>query len=352
MHDLEILRDAWVQPDPPAPAAHAAARAALLERQEAAVRLAGQGATTGTPRRRRVPGLAGHGAAGGAPRRPGSWRARRLALAATGLAIATAVGVLAIQPGGSASAGGLTVRELAYRTAAAAAAGPDVRPGQWVYWQEKSSTAVGRVVAYRVWTTADSRQAAYLSGGKIHTFKPGCRGAGGGSGECGFAGQPVVFGGGPNQPGASVWFSAGHLGVSYTALRSLPHNPQALDRYLSHLNAGPPWNHSSAPVREFMIISNLLTSYVMPPALTAELYHGLGDIPGVTVDHHAVDVAGRTGIGFRIRPPGFTRGTAYELIVNPHTYRLMASQWPSAGHKSSGVAILRRVLVSGPGVQP
>jgi len=148
-----------------------------------------------------------------------------------------------------------------------------------------------------------------------------------------------------------LYYGAGHLGVSYAALRSLPHNPQALDRYLSRLNAGP-WNHNGAPVREFMIISNLLTSYVMPPALTAELYHGLGDISGVTVDHHAVDVAGRTGVGFRIRPPRFTGRTAYELIVDPHTYSLVASQWLWAGHPPSGVAILRRVLVPGPGVRP
>ena len=57
------------------------------------------------------------------------------------------------------------------------------------------------------------------------------------------------------------------------------------------------------PVREFEVIKELLTTYVMPPALTAELYRALGSIPGVTVDHDTVDGAGRLGIGFQITLP-------------------------------------------------
>ncbi len=51
----------------------------------------------------------------------------------------------------------------------------------------------------------------------------------------------------------------------------------------------------------------------VPPRLTAELYHALGDLPRVTLDRHAVDAAGRHGVGFRIRA-----GSAkYEIILNP-----------------------------------
>ena len=45
------------------------------------------------------------------------------------------------------------------------------------------------------------------------------------------------------------------------------------------------------------------------------------------------------------------------LIINPRTYRLMGEQSSAtagkdAGQVYSGMAVLRRVLVSGPGVSP
>ena len=69
----------------------------------------------------------------------------------------------------------------------------------------------------------------------------------------------------------------------------------------------------------------------MPPALTAELYRALGDIPGVTVDQHAVDVAGRAGIGFQITAPRSAASPepvreVAQLILNPKTYDLMGEQ--------------------------
>jgi len=123
--------------------------------------------------------------------------------------------------------------------------------------------------------------------------------------------------------GDAVTTVAGPMAISYAGLSSLPRDPLALDRYLGRLHL-PGWG--PAPVREFEVISNLLTSYVMPPALTAELYRSLGDIPGVTVDHHAVDVAGRTGVGFQIALPKPFGGGTEELVINPHTYRLMGQQ--------------------------
>ena len=155
--------------------------------------------------------------------------------------------------------------------------------------------------------------------------------------------------------GDAVTTVAGPMAISYAGLSSLPRDPLALDRYLGRLHL-PGWG--PAPVREFEVISNLLTSYVMPPALTAELYRSLGDIPGVTVDHHAVDVAGRTGVGFQIALPKPFGGGTEELVINPHTYRLMGQQLLTAQatgparHVLGGTAIMRRVLVSGPGVRP
>ena len=126
--------------------------------------------------------------------------ASRPRLALTGLAAAaTAAAVtvaLATQGGGperSATASS-AVKELAYRVAAVAATRPNVRPGQWVYWQEKTDTAAGKAAGpaghetFQVWTTADSGKAAYLSKGKVvlMPFQSCAHSAG-----CQYIGQPV-----------------------------------------------------------------------------------------------------------------------------------------------------------------
>ena len=206
MHDLEILRDAWAQPDSPSPAARTAARTALLERAAAP--------GTSRPRWRAAPGRRG-------------WRgAGPLAVAAVSLALAAVVTMVAVQGGGSGPSTGLTVQELAYRTAAAAAAGPSVRPGQWVYWQEKTIGSKPAWPAFQVWTRADSRKAAYLDHGKVRIIRPDCtthtKLAPSSAGGCYFTGQPAVSGGG-------VFLSdlAGPMPVSYAGLRALPSDPQA-----------------------------------------------------------------------------------------------------------------------------
>lgn len=333
MHDLEILRNAWAQPEPPSPAARSAARTALLERA----------AAPGTSRPRWRAALGRRGRRGVKP----------LAVAAVSLALAAVVTVVAVHSAGTGPRTGLTVQELAYRTAAAAAAGPSVHPGQWVYWQEKQIGSKPAWPAFHVWTTADSRKAAYLDHGKVRVIRPDCtthaKLAPSSASGCYFTGQPAVSGGG-------VYLSdlTGPLPVSYPGLRALPSDPEALNRYLGRLHL-PGWG--PAPFREFEIIVQLLTTYVMPPALTAELYRSLGLIPDVTVNHHAVDVAGRTGVGFQIAVPPWIGGGADTLIINPRTYRLMGQQLTAtagkdAGKVDGGMAVLRRVLVSGPGVSP
>lgn len=333
MHDLEILRDAWAQPDSPSPAARSAARTALLER-----------AAAPGPSRPRWGGTTGRRG------RPG---VKPLAVAAVSLALAAAVTAVAVQGGGAGPGAGLTVHELAYRTAAVAAAGPSVRPGQWVYWEEKQVGSKPAWPAFHVWTTAGSRKAAYLDHGKIRIIRPNCtthaKLAPSSASGCYYTGQPAVSGG-----GVYLSYLAGPMPVSYAGLRALPSDPQALDRYLGRLRL-PGWG--PAPFREFEIIVQLLTTYVMPPVLTAELYRSLGLIPGVTVNHHAVDVAGRTGVGFQITVPPWIGGGDDTLVINPRTYRLMGQQLTAtagkdAGQVDGGMAVLRRALVSGPGVSP
>jgi hypothetical protein len=98
----------------------------------------------------------------------------------------------------------------------------------------------------------------------------------------------------------------------------------------------------------------------MPPALTAELYRALADVPGVTVNDHAVDAAGRTGIGFQSpvpfkpHPVGLVQQLI--LILDPSTYELMGYSMGFSlnGPRTAGLstAVLKSSLVSGPGVVP
>ncbi len=356
MNEMELLTR--LRDEVPADVVPARAESALLTAIQA-----GEAPATAAPGSLRARGLAALGRAergpaawgAGSPGRRGSRRAWRLALAG-GVSLALAAGVFAaqaIQSGGSGP--GISVQVLAYRTAAAAAAQPAVRPGQWVYWQEKAADGKPDGI-FQVWTTADSRKAAYAYNGEVRSVSWWCGKHGTSSaGGCGqFIGQPAVFVL-PHGQGVTVSALTGKLPLRYADLGSLPSSPLALDRYLGRLHL-PGWG--SAPVREFEVIKELLATYVMPPGLTAELYRALGDIPGVTVDHHAVDVAGRNGIGFRITLPPLAGGAIDEIVINPRTYHLMGQQLitsqpaGSAGRVLGGTAILRQALVSGPGVRP
>jgi hypothetical protein len=282
-----------------------------------------------------------------------------LAAAATAAAVAVALTAPGAGPVHTGAASPV-VKEMAYRAAAAAAARPEVAPGQWVYWQEKafsppfSSAERGRV--FQVWTTADATKAAWLLDGKVASvpcavpvseplpLK-----------NCQYIGQPIVMTDGRGN-GTGIAETSGQIPVTYARLSSLPRDPDALGRYLAGLPLSGP---GFAPVREFEVIKDLLITYVMPPALTAELYQALGNIPGVTIDRHATDLAGRHGIGFKIALPAGQGAGFDELILDPRTFTLMGQQatlGPAAGAKAgqivSGVAILKSALVSGPGRMP
>jgi hypothetical protein len=217
-----------------------------------------------------------------------------------------------------------------------------------VYWQEKTPDHT-----YEIWTTADGTKAAYVYQGKL-AFVP-CTGPRGERVDsCQYIGQPDVE---PVKAGGiGISSETGKMPVTYAGLGSLPQDPVALDRYLADL---PLRGWGPAPVREFRVIEDLLITYVMPPALTAELYRALGNIPGVTVDRHAADIAGRHGIGFKIALPAGEGAGFDELILDPKTFALMGQQatlgqaaGAKAGQIVGGVAILKTALVSGPGILP
>jgi hypothetical protein len=255
----------------------------------------------------------------------------------------------------------MTAKELAYRAAAAAAAQPAVAPGQWVFWQETTwqETPEPHRTTYQVWATADSTTPAYILR-QPGLAQPGqvpaasirllCRNQFQ-LGLCQVIGHPGLFTllGGRDMLGQF----GGQIPVSYADLSSLPGKPLALDRYFASLHLAV---QQSAANREFRIIEDLLISYVMPPALTAELYRALGDVPGVTVSDHAVDAAGRTGLGFQISvptyPPGPPEYQVDELVINPSTYELMGWQSFLRGQLLGGTAVVKSARVSGPWVAP
>ena len=284
--------------------------------------------------------------------RPGT----RGKLALTGLgglaAAATAATVaIALTAPGAAT---LSVKEMAYRAASAAAARPAVAPGQWVYWQEKRLLHAGQFDTWEVWTTADGTKAAYLSKGKV-TAVPCPWPDGKSARTCQYIGQPMIFHG---HDGDYTGEYVDKMPVSYASLGSLPRDPVALGRYLASLPL-PVWGSAPVPVREFEIITELLTTYVMPPALTAELYRALGNIPGVTIDRHATDIAGRPGIGLRITLPPRNYQVFDELVLDSKTFAVLGQQiifGPGGPSKVSGVvlgtAVLKSALVSGPGKRP
>ena len=65
--------------------------------------------------------------------------------------------------------------------------------------------------------------------------------------------------------------------------------------------------------KAFDQIMGLLWNYVLPPKLAVELYRALTDIPGVTVNAHATDIAGLPGIAFELSNILRTR----HLTANP-----------------------------------
>jgi hypothetical protein len=275
---------------------------------------------------------------------------------AAALSVAVAAGLAVRLVAGGASPGSrngtLTVTELAYRTAAAAATQPDVSPGQWVYRKlvEKGPLLLpaGRSVAkgttVEQWNRADDTLGGYIINGKL---------------EVGPWSRPFTL-----PDGQLMKIPLPKLDVRYAELGSLPSNPAALVTYLSYIHGSVQQQGSLAPKYRayvaFAVINEMLINYVMPPQLTAEMYRALGDIPGITVDNNAVDLGGQHGVGFfsaTVTSPGTPAEGGLELVINPSTYQAIgfqSSRDASGGsaNVTEGSAILRQALVSGPGVRP
>ena len=153
--------------------------------------------------------------------------------------------------------------------------------------------------------------------------------------------------------------------VPYSQLGALPANPVALDAYLAHQQyPNPNATTANKATSEFSGVTGLLTAYVLPPKLTAELYHALADIPTVYAKSNVKDIAGRVGVAFILPQNG--QSVNQEIILSPTDYQVIANaDWETGGQwvktKTGGwsgpvplseQAFLAEAFVSGKGKLP
>jgi hypothetical protein len=169
-------------------------------------------------------------------------------------------------------------------------------------------------------------------------------------------------------PGCAGTTLGGWKSVTYSYLSSLPTDPAALESVL--LAGDPPGG--LIPTREdaiFDAIYSLLsagepTGVVVPRKLEAALYRVLQQLPGVHFEP-AVDLAGRTGLGFWMVREGYLK---QEIVIDPLTYAFMGYQdvaiknhamvgtdgtrYVTKGHVMGWGALLGIAIVRHPGQLP
>ena len=297
------------------------------------------------------------------PATSGRWGRTWRPLAAGAVTLAVAAGVALAQFLGSAG-GTASPDQIGAAAAATARAQPGVRPRQWVLWTDQSVGCGVRGVQ-RAWMTADAGTQAYLNGHKWQFTTSSGLGAGIGPGAASTTlvavstcrEQPAVLIL-PGRGGGTVTVSGRSEAdieaaqsespqLSYAGLGSLPGDPGALERYLGQLHLQSAAGLGRGGPQAFLLIYTALSTYVLPPGLTAELYQALGDIPGLTVDPHATDVAGRPGIGLMLPMAPGSRLTQ-EIVLAPRTYHLLGYQVLRQRRVQSGNAILHRKFVQRP----
>ncbi len=287
---------------------------------------------------------------------PASWR---LAIAG-GLTLALTAGVLTgttlrvggVKPAASASAAVL----LAERAAAAAQKQPVYPQGQWFFVRAKLNfkappipIVVGgdplrRAVTMTFWKTA---------GMSARNCGPGANPAG----EHCAQGRYAYFSGGSLVTQDWSLTAIGMRIPAYADLSRLSSKPPAaLIQYLVDTAGLRSITDRTYYSVAFDAIQWILINDVLQPKVTAALYRALGHIPGIVVDTHATDLAGRPGVGFTLVEDPSTHGSRpHEIILDRHSYLLMGVK--NVEHTATAkitfqFAILRQVAVSGPGVRP
>jgi hypothetical protein len=150
--------------------------------------------------------------------------------------------------------------------------------------------------------------------------------------------------------------------ASYAKLGSLPKDPAALEAYFAGKTAYPHPTPVLRAEQAYSAIQSMLSSEILPPGLTAELYHALADVPGVIAKKNVKDISGQTGVEFILpqSPYNVNLGT----ILSATTYQYLGQAtwsghppyvWEKDGQSSGSYdeeVLLAQALVSGPGKLP
>jgi hypothetical protein len=246
VNDLDILREAWTEPAPPADASRAAARTALLERASGA----------GVVKRGRF--------------RLGV----RLAVVGA-LAVAVAVGVTVVQTGGGTDGNGrprpvvpgippgpvANASQALERAALAAEARPFTppRPDQWIYIESRSRTGPHPngslskdprdTVVRREWKRADGKRSARLEDGRLVFSRTM-----------------------PTTPPSD-----------YASLAALPAEPAALLQWIYKEMGGLGDTEEGRYSTAYSMLCAILRDNVLPPKTEAAVFRAIKKIPGVTL---------------------------------------------------------------------
>lgn len=115
---------------------------------------------------------------------------------------------------------------------------------------------------------------------------------------------------------ASRSWRGSHVFSNVARLSEAPTDPEALRLGVEHRRGG-----GSVTIERLMeILSEPITS----PALRAAAFNALAEIPGIELERHVVDVAGRRGAAVSWGSEGERSAFRRELIIDPHTSKLLA----------------------------
>jgi hypothetical protein len=300
MNDLEILRDAWKEPDTPSPAARATARANLLGR-----------------------------AAGRRPRRR---RAKLVRLAAAGgCAVAVAAGAtLVVNVGGIREDPSVPIAaaDVLERAAVAAEQQPFTPPrdDQWIYTEHRITRPGGDAPkTATAWRRADGGGIASIEHGKLRVMETD----------------------GPRRPAVGV---PRLFDTSYKSLAALPTDPDALLRLAyeaaEHETGIGVTEHGNV----YQIFNDMLRSHLLPPDLTAAIYRAIAQLPNVTVE--TVDVFGGPALALAQAEDRLRE----ELLFDPETYAYRGERYTIVrdGNRRGGATAERvaTAIVDEPGERP
>jgi hypothetical protein len=246
-----------------------------------------------------------------AERRP----ARRLIPAATGIAIACAVGAAIVTHGGSSTvstASAATFLNHAAKNALATAA-PRLGPHQF-YYEKYHGTDLGP----RPGTTGTTERWMNRLGTGRERYN--------GSEIAGFSGSAA-------SPATTPF---GNESLTYAELQALPTDPEHLSEIIRH--ASTPAGPIGLAAAKYRTIGQLLADspWPIPSRVRAAMLQVAATIPGLTIHQSARDCAGRPAIAVVNHEHGYVNNEPvqmrFALFFSPHTNLFLGERGTVVGH--------------------